>query len=168
MTDPAGADLAARIEAHYRGVARGAMADVPLCNPRLSVRLVRLMDWEGMRLGVLVTPWAINLMLLPGEGGWGPAAPLSKQLWRFPSGDYAFIHAEDAGFGAYQMCSLFSPALEFDSMETACETAAAALLALLRAPLTVPDALPAAEPASRRRWLFGRADASPRADGNLP
>jgi [NiFe] hydrogenase assembly HybE family chaperone len=157
MTEPAGADLVARIEAHYRGVARGAMADMPLCNPQLTVRLVRLVDWEGMRVGVLVTPWAINLMLLPGEAGWTPAAPLSKQRWRFPSGDYAFIHAEDAGFGAYQMCSLFSPVLEFDSMEVACETAAAALLALLRAPL----ALPAAEPASRRRWLFGRAEGSP-------
>lgn len=161
MTEPAGADLVARIEAHYRSVARGPMADVPLCNPRLTVRLVRLVDWEGMRLGVLVTPWAINLMLLPGIAGWAPAAPLSKQRWCFPSGDYAFIHAEDAGFGAYQMCSLFSPALEFDSMAAACETAAAALLALLRAPLAVPDALPAAEPASRRRWLLGRPDGSP-------
>ncbi len=168
MTDPEGADLAARIEAHYRGVARGAMADVPLCNPRLSVRLVRLMDWEGMRLGVLVTPWAINLVLLPGTGTWPSALPLSKQLWRFPSGDYAFIHGEDKGFGPYQACSLFSPALEFDSMEAACETAVAALLALLRAPMDVPDTAPAAEPASRRRWLFGRTDASGCADGNLP
>jgi|APMI01.1.fsa_nt_gi [NiFe] hydrogenase assembly HybE family chaperone len=161
MTEPAGADQVARIEAHYRGVARGAMADVPLCNPQLTVRLVRLVDWEGMRVGVLVTPWAINLMLLPGEAGWTPAEPLSTQRWRFPSGDYAFIHAEDVGFGPYQMCSLFSPALEFDSMEVACETAAAALLALLRAPLALSDALPAAEPASRRRWLFGRAEGRP-------
>lgn len=44
-SDPAAlAPLAARIEAHYRAVAAGPMADVPLCNPRLVVRLVRLVD----------------------------------------------------------------------------------------------------------------------------
>lgn len=101
-----------------------------------------------------------QLTLLPGEAGWTPAEPLSTQRWRFPSGDYAFIHAEDVG--QIIRCALFSPALEFDSMEVACETAAAAaLLALLRAPLALSDALPAAEPASRRRWLFGRAEGRP-------
>ena len=70
------------------------------------------------------------------------------------------------GFGPYQVCSLFSPALEFDSMEAACATAVAALLALLRVPMAVPEVPQAAEPVSRRRWLFGRGDAR-RTDGHL-
>ncbi len=159
------ATLGARVEAHYAAVARGAMADLPLLNRALGVRLLGLQPWEGMALGVLVTPWAINLMLLPGSGPWPDAAPLSKQVWQFPSGDYPFVNAGDAGFGPYQSCSLFSPVLEFESMEAACATALAALLALLRPPMTLPEALPealpedaapAAEP-SRRRWLLGRA-----------
>lgn len=151
--------LTARIEAHYQAVAAGPMADVPLCNPNLGVRLLGVQDWEGLRVGVLVMPWAINLILLPGSRPWPAQAPLSKQLWSFPSGDYAFIHGEDAGFGPYQMCSLFSPALEFESMAQACETAQAALLALLRAPMSVPDAsspVPDSDVPARRRWLLGR------------
>ena len=154
------AELAARIEAHYRAVAAGPMAAVPLCNPVLSVRLLGLVDWEGVRVGVLVMPWAINLLLLPGSVPWQAAPALSKQHWRFPSGDYDFIHAEDVGFGPFQMCSLFSPALEFESMEAACATAHAALLALLRPPLDVSASAPAVEPVSRRRWLFGRGGAA--------
>ncbi|RTL30993.1 MAG: [NiFe]-hydrogenase assembly, chaperone, HybE [Rhodocyclaceae bacterium] len=43
MTDPLpAAELVERVEACYRGVAAGAMADVPLCNPVLSVRLLGL------------------------------------------------------------------------------------------------------------------------------
>ena len=146
-------ELAARIEAHYRQVARTGMADVPICNPRLAVRLVRMEAWEGVRVAALVMPWAINLLLLPGQAPWPAGAPLSKRVWNFPSGDYAFIHGEDVGFGPYQVCSLFSPALEFDSQEAACETALAALLALLRPPLEVAQAVPV----SRRSWLLGRA-----------
>jgi hypothetical protein len=60
------------------------------------------------------------------------------------------------GFGPYQVCSLFSPALEFDAMETACDTASAALIALLQAPVEPVEARPDAEVSGRRRWLFGR------------
>ncbi len=156
-SDPAAlAPLAARIEAHYRAVAAGPMADVPLCNPRLAVRLVRLVDWAGVRVGVLVMPWAINLILLPGRDPWPAAASLSKRRWRFPSGDYDFVFGEDVGFGPYQVCSLFSPALEFDSMAAACETAGAALLALLQPPIAADAASPDDGSPSRRRWLFGR------------
>ena len=163
MADPrAAAELVERVEACYRDVAAGAMADVPLCNPLLSVRLLGLAEWEGVCVGALVMPWAINLLLLPGSAPWQAAPALSKQHWCFPSGDYEFIHAEDVGFGPFQMCSLFSPALEFDSMEAACATAQAALLALLRPPLDAPVETPAADPVSRRRWLFGR-DSAPAA-----
>ncbi|WP_079432609.1 [NiFe]-hydrogenase assembly chaperone HybE [Zoogloea sp. LCSB751] len=154
------AELVTHIETHYRCVAAGPMAAVPLCNPSLSVRLLGLADWEGVRVGALVMPWAINLLLLPGSAPWQAAPALSKQCWRFPSGEYEFIHAEDVGFGPFQMCSLFSPVLEFDSMDAACATAQAALLALLRPPLEAFVDAPAAEPMSRRRWLFGRGGAS--------
>lgn len=167
MIELAGAaEFVGRIEAHYQAVALGPMADMPLCNPRLSVRLVQMVAWEGGYLGVLVMPWAINLLRLPGASAWPQAAPLAKQVLRFPSGDYVFVHGNDVGFGPYQVCSLFSPALEFDSMEAACATAVAALLALLRVPMAVPEVPQAAEPVSRRRWLFGRGDAR-RTDGHL-
>lgn len=153
---PTAAQLGARIEAHYRAVAAGPMADVPICNPRLSVRLAGLAEWGGVRVAALVMPWAINLLILPGDAPWQEAESLAKIRWRFPSGDYDFVYGSDVGFGPYQVCSLFSPALEFDSMEVACDTAAAALTALLRAPVEPPAPQAAA---GRRRWLFGRSPA---------
>lgn len=170
MTDCAlpTAALVARIEAHYQRVAATGMADVPLCNPRLAVRVAGIEAWDGQRVAVLLTPWAINLLRLPGSAPLPARAPLAKHLWSLPSGDYAFVEAEDVGFGPFHSCSLFSPVLEFDSQATACETALAALLALLRPPLTgiepagvveaKADGAGAADPvaSSRRRWLLGR------------
>lgn len=159
LAQPTAAQLAARIEAHYRAVAAGPMADVPLCNPQLSVRVAGLVEWDGVRVAVLVMPWAINLLILPGTAPWQPAESLAKTRWRFPSGDYEFVYGADVGFGPYQVCSLFSPALEFDSMEAACDTASAALTALLRAPVepVAPvDSATDAGVSGRRRWLFGR------------
>ena len=153
---PTPAQLAARIEAHYHAVAAGPMADVPLCNPRLSVRVARLVEWDGVRVAALVMPWAINLLILPGDAPWQVAESLAKIRWRFPSGDYDFVYGSDVGFGPYQVCSLFSPALEFDSMAAACETAGAALLALLQPPIAADAAPPDDASPSRRRWLFGR------------
>jgi [NiFe] hydrogenase assembly HybE family chaperone len=153
---PTAAQLAARIEAHYRAVAAGPMADVPLCNPRLSVRVARLVEWGGVRVAALVMPWAINLLILPGSASWQAAESLAKIRWRFPSGDYEFVYGTDVGFGPYQVCSLFSPALEFDAMDAACDTASAALIALLQAPVEPVEARPDADVSGRRRWLFGR------------
>lgn len=146
------------IESYYRNVAAGPMAGMALCNPRLGVRLARLEDWDGYRVGGLVMPWAINLLLLPASAPWPQDAPLAKRRWAFPSGEYDFVCAEDVGFGPFYTCSLFSPALEFESMDTACETATLAVLALLRAPLgeMAPAAAAQAKPIGRRRWLLGR------------
>ncbi len=142
------------LEAVFRAVAAGPMADVPLCNAALAVEAVgfRLAP-DGHWIGALVTPWAVNLLRLPGEAGdWPVAAAGSKVDWRFPSGDYEFTIAEEATLGRYHLCSLFSPAGEFDSHEAARLTALAAVEALLQPPLA---AAPAVAPAASRRAFLG-------------
>ena len=56
-----------RLESAFERVRRERMIDVPMLNPRLAVQAVGFRDWRGGWLGILITPWFMNLMLLPGD-----------------------------------------------------------------------------------------------------
>lgn len=146
-------DPVSRLERAFAAIAATRMAGLPLCNPALAVEACGFRPWNGLWLGVLVTPWAINLMLLPGGNpAFRRLAADQRQTWAFPSGAYAFHGAEEAGLGAYQSCSLFSPAFEFPCQDEARAAAAAALSALLAPPGDV-----APRPLSRRAFLGGKS-----------
>ncbi|KAB2865210.1 MAG: [NiFe]-hydrogenase assembly chaperone HybE, partial [Bauldia sp.] len=111
VVDPAAA-LARRLEAVFRRIERERMADVPILNPALKVEVVGMRPWAGDWLCVLVTPWSMNLMLLPGdsgEGGWRAQAVGSSTRLAFPAGGFDFIVGAEPGIGCFAMCSLFSP-----------------------------------------------------------
>lgn len=125
---------APQVRAVFEHIWRTRMADVPILNPRLQVDIVGWRAWQGEWLGVLVTPWSINLMLLPGSGGrFRKLAMDERQNWSFPSGSYDFMGGDEEGLGPYQICSLFSPVLQFDSHEQAVAAARAAIDALMGA-----------------------------------
>jgi [NiFe] hydrogenase assembly HybE family chaperone len=46
-----------------------------------------------------------------------------RRDWDFPSGCYEFMGGEEAECGAYQFCSLFSPAFDFCDQDSAVATA---------------------------------------------
>lgn len=52
-------------------------------------------------------------------------------MHEFPSGRYEFIYAEEDDIGHYQMCSLFSPVLEFQNQEAAVATAEVVMHSLM-------------------------------------
>ena len=124
--------------------------------------------WQGQWLGVLVTPWSINLLLLPGEGEWIPLAAGAERFVAFPAGTFRFIAAHEPSVGESHGCSLFSPVLEFTDHEAARLTAEAALVGLFdaaHAPAAdelfrehKPEPGTIAEPAavSKRDFLSGR------------
>ena len=73
----------ATLERAFRQVAETRMQGVPLLNAALQVQAVGfapLADEPGVALGVLVTPWFMNLLRLPlapvpmGTPGWLPVA----------------------------------------------------------------------------------------------
>lgn len=140
----------------FKAIAERQMAGLPICNPALQVEAVGFQPTvAGHWAGVMITPWAINLLCLPGEGADWPAAPVgATAAWRFPSGDYEFIVAEAPGLGCYHLCSLFSPAVEFESHAQARLTALAAAHALVAAPIAPPAAAPAATDTVNRRRAF--------------
>lgn len=167
--------LKARIEAAFQRVADERMAGVPILNPALNVATAGARQVEGAWLTVLVTPWCINLMLLPDnpqeQGRWTHMPPGAKVKRKFPAGVFEFTVGCETGLGPFQMCSLFSPVLEFVNQEAALLTAEAALNAVFDATLSpdggtataaatapgVSEKTPAAAPSgvSRRGLLFG-------------
>ena len=118
-------DPSPRLEQAFRATAT-RMSGLGFVNPALRVEAVAFAPWDGHWLGVMVTPWSINLLLLPHDSSlWRTVRAGDKQRYAFPAGDYDFIAAMDPVVGEYQMCSLFSPALEFE------DHAAARLVATL-------------------------------------
>jgi [NiFe] hydrogenase assembly HybE family chaperone len=146
--------FSARLEAHFRDIYRHVMADAPICNPALDVACVGFSAWGDQNLGMLITPWFMNLVL-------APVSFTGTQGVAFPCGVIEFRLSDLPGFGPMAMCSLFSPMDDFGDQETAIATARASLDALYNPRLLdgapAPEAYPAA-PDSRRETPAERAE----------
>ena len=109
-----GPDPSPMLTAAFRAAA-ARMEGLAFVNPALEVEAVGFAPWQGHWLGVMVTPWFMNLTLAPADpAAWQPLALGAKRRYRFPAGDYEFIGAHDAALGDYQVCSLFSPMERFE------------------------------------------------------
>lgn len=158
------AAVAARLESAFEAIRTERMQDVPILNAALEVEAVGLRAWNGCVLGALVTPWFINLVVLPGTGPWRSVRATESVWYAFPSGRFQFIAGDEPGLGEYHACSLLSPVLEFADHETARETARVAVESLFDPTLLGEAAPPPAddepESVSRRNFLRG-ASGSP-------
>jgi [NiFe] hydrogenase assembly HybE family chaperone len=136
--------IATRLEAAFERVHRERMHDVPILNSALAIKAVGTRAVEAGWLSALVTPWFINLMLLPRTAehlqDYRTLRLGSTVVHGFPAGCFEFIVGEEDDLGRYQMCSLFSPVLEFESHGAALITAESAIAVLFDARLA-PDAL---------------------------
>lgn len=152
------------LERVFGNIHQHRMRDVPLCNHALRVEAVGFRRTDDGWLGVLVTPWSMNVLLLPARGAHWTHMLLGAKRWQsLPSGTYEVFGSTEEGVGEYHYFSLFSPMAGFASQDEARSTAAAAL-GLLVDPHTVEkiDALAAKESRdatndrSRRHFLLGR------------
>jgi len=148
------------LEQVFTEIAHTRMLGVPVQNLAIHIQAMGFLadpDDADMLLGVLVTPWFMNLVRLPTR----PVSPGNKLLAvgekaRRTLGHelFEFVGAFEADIGAFEVCSLFSPMFEFANHAAATDTANE-ILKLLRTPVkpatTSPQPLP-----SRRGFLFGR------------
>ena len=105
--EPVLPDPSPRLTAAFGEVAQ-RMAGLGCLNPALEVEAVAFEPWQGHWLGVMVTPWFMNLMLLPRERSqWQPLPLRGKRRLHFPAGIFEFIGADDPVVGEHQTCSLF-------------------------------------------------------------
>ena len=144
-------------EAFFR-IQREQMADVPILNAALNVEAVDFQRWQGHWLGVVITPWCMSILLLPGsQEDWISAGQNKRRFVKFPAGDFAFLGGVEPELGEYQSCSLFSPMERFPTQREATQTARASLIGLLSAPATksAPDEeKPVDKPSLSRRRFF--------------
>jgi len=145
-----------KLERYFGRVAGETMADLPIANAALDVEAVGFRPWNEALVGTLITPWAINLVRLPDDPGETDLGPGSKREHRFPGGTFAFLEGEEADFGPYGLCSLFSPVTEFVDQEAA-RIAARAAVAEVFAENEAPgeDAGGGSRGVSRRGFLRG-------------
>lgn len=123
---------AARVEAAFRRIHAERMSDVPILNPALAVETVDFARHDGHWLGIVIAPWCMSLLLVPGDPAvpWEQPPDGQRRYLPFPAGALAFLGSVEAELGEFQSCSLFSPMSQFGSQEDAVLTARAALVAL--------------------------------------
>ena len=146
--------VAADLQATFEAIRIERMHDVPILNNDLAVETVGFRDWQGQVVGILVTPWCMNIMMLPAASDdWPPALVGTKTMEPLPSGQYEFIAGDEPGVGQYRMCSLFSPMFEFEDQAAAVATAESAIQELMTE--EEPDEETSQQPAPvSRRDLF--------------
>ncbi len=167
MTELRRDDPGARLEAAFTRIWKTRMEGLPFLNERLRVEAVGFRPWQGEWLGALVTPWFVNLVLMPGEGEWTALRAGGERILAMPAGRFRFVAGHDEELGEYHACSLFSPAQAFADHETARAVAAASLEALFDAGNDEKGrALEADPPApvSKRDFLRGKFAGTPDAD----
>ncbi len=126
--------LTDKIRQTFENIYQQRMADVPVCNNKIKVSILDLQYWNDNILGILITPWFMNLMLLPVDSdNWDEKNELETEIHIFPSGKYQFITAFEEDIGKYQSCSIFSPMFEFSDNNAAIETAKAVMNELMNA-----------------------------------
>ncbi|MEW7980842.1 MAG: [NiFe]-hydrogenase assembly chaperone HybE [gamma proteobacterium symbiont of Phacoides pectinatus] len=104
----------------FERILREQMQGIPLLNERLRVETLGFQEWRGRVVGIVITPWLMNLVMLPGEGDdWESMELGDKQPQEFPSTTYRFMVNEIDGIGRCQTHSLYSPMHEFLSQEHA-------------------------------------------------
>lgn len=143
----------ALLEAAFREIADTRMVGIPVLNPRLEVEAVGFGEQlPGPLLGVLITPWFMNLVRLPRVPAQAPGSLGRSVSHELGEHRVEFTTAHQDTLGAFEVCSLFSPVLQFADQEAARATAREVLreLGLAEEPVARPGAV------SRRGFLFAR------------
>lgn len=117
-------DAVERLVAAYRVIERERMHGLPICNAQLQVEAVGFGPCGRCRCGVLITPWFMNLVLLPSEGEqWSAATFGEKVIWQFNAGEYEFTPATLEEIGTHLSTPLFSTVQDFPDQATARQVA---------------------------------------------
>ena len=154
----------AQLEKVFAHIGATRMHGVPVLNTALRVQAV---GFEGVvegdaqvLLGILITPWFMNLLRLPlVPDAWAAAAssqtsslsPGSKRSHLCGEQLFEFIAGQEEALGSFEACSLFSPMFEFADQAGAVSTATE-ILKLLRTPpgpQTLAGSVPAADRQAR-------------------
>jgi [NiFe] hydrogenase assembly HybE family chaperone len=144
----------ARLVDYYRQAA-GRMQGLPICNSALAVEDVGFREHDGRLVGVIVTPWFMNLTVLPASADLATWRKGDTARVEFPAGAYEFVVGDAGDNGPIATRSLFSTMRDFSGSDAAREAARAAAESLFEPgpPAAAPETR--ATPVFSRRKLFG-------------
>ncbi|ABK44998.1 hypothetical protein Mmc1_2498 [Magnetococcus marinus MC-1] len=124
--------LMQQLETTFTAIHKNQMQGIPLLNPMIRVEAVGFQRWQVGWLGVVITPWLMNLVYIPDDASALEAAPLGdKQVHRFPERSYTMLVNDFAGVGRCWSFSIHSPMGEFPAHDAAVARAEAFLALLL-------------------------------------
>jgi [NiFe] hydrogenase assembly HybE family chaperone len=138
------------------------MRDLPIYNGKIAIEAVGFRVFRDAELlGVVLTPWFMNLITLPIEPAPMDMAEIGRTVRvMLPAGERAFVVGGDEMIGLYRAHSLHSPVLNF-TLPGQAPAEAQRMLALLMTPppITLEDVARSGSTAAgvdRRALLFGR------------
>jgi len=102
----------------YRFIYKERMQDLPIVNSALEVEAVGFRVFDVHQIGVLISPWFMNLVLLLGTDIGSRLKQGSKSTLRFPSGPVEFITSQDETLGPYLTAVLFRSVADFADQGT--------------------------------------------------
>lgn len=129
------ADPSTDLEQHFQQILATRMGDLPFIHPDLGVAAVGFGRHQDDWLGVMITPWFLNLFLLSGGGRlWGDIPAGERRYISLPCGTLQFIADDDPNLGPYQYCPLIAPVTSVPDMASAVQMARDAMQTVLASP----------------------------------
>ncbi len=144
MTHPAffAVSPIAEITRAFRQIEQNQMQGLPVCNDRLTTEIVGLRRFEQYWVGALITPWTLQLILLPATVEAEELAEGDHRTFVFPQGSILFMASDNPDLGIYMACSLMSPLHDFPSQAAIRSTAEEVMVLLFRQVEEKPKAEP--------------------------
>ncbi len=137
--------------ASYTDVARTRMAGLPLLHPGLQVQAVGMREHDDGWLGVLVTPWFMNLVWRACQPDAQDALPVGQTRERRVGQEvFSFVGSSQERLGPFEACSLISPMFQFADQDAAVATAQ----------LVLRELFPERRPAGKQAAVLGAKQAA--------
>ncbi|MES9868847.1 MAG: [NiFe]-hydrogenase assembly chaperone HybE [Sedimenticola sp.] len=154
-------DIAGRIERCFNRIHTERMQGLPIVNDELSVQALGFQSWNGHQVGIIITPWLMNLIMMPmSEEEWGDLLLDSKREFDFPSRSVTFVLTEFDGLGRCMSSAIHSPMNGFPDQAGAVSVAERFLQELMDETLQVET-----DPEDERLQRFLQGEEMRKADG---
>lgn len=147
----------ARLVQRFQEIMRERMQGLPLVNDKLEVEAIGFDLIGDHAVGVLITPWFMNLVLLPGTDEWDGIAQGSLVQVDLPCDGCEFIVNRDEKVGVYLSAILFRTVKNFPDQAMA-RAIAEEIVASLHADAAQKNS-PATRMVSRRSLIAGMGQA---------
>jgi [NiFe] hydrogenase assembly HybE family chaperone len=113
------------------------MQGLPVCNALLTTEIIGLTRFNEYWIGALVTPWTLQLIMLPAVQEAELLVEGDHRTYEFPQGKVVFMTTEHPDLGPYQSCALMSPLHSFENQEQIRQTAKEVMELMFQQPAEV-------------------------------